>query len=119
MLGVVRDARRVAVAPDGVDLVDIAQAPVDQGLARNLGRADDEVDEGLVGAAAIDRERRDPGADDDGEREEALADDLNTPSAIAELSALATAANVAKVYSGAEWAGEFETLVAAASAPGS
>jgi hypothetical protein len=45
-------------------------------IAFGLGAPYDEVDEGLVGAAAIDRERRDPGADDDGEREEALADDL-------------------------------------------
>ena len=38
--------------------------------------ADDEVDERLVGAAPVDRQRRDARADDDREREEALADDL-------------------------------------------
>ena len=37
---------------------------------------DDEVDERVVGVAAVDRERRDARADDHREREEALADDL-------------------------------------------
>jgi hypothetical protein len=41
-----------------------------------LAHADHEVHEGEVGIAAVDRERRDAGADDDGEGEESLADDL-------------------------------------------
>ena len=45
-------------------------------VAVRLGRADDEVDERLVRAAAVDGERGDARADDDREREEALADDL-------------------------------------------
>ncbi len=44
--------------------------------AVDVADADDEVDEGLVGASPVDRQRRDARADDDREREEALADDL-------------------------------------------
>ncbi len=45
-------------------------------IAVALGGADHEVDERLVGATTVDGERGDARADDDREREEALADDL-------------------------------------------
>src|ERR1019366_5311651 len=57
-------------------------AEIGQGQALGLaplvgvGRADHEVDQRELGVSAVDRERRDAGADDDREREEALADDL-------------------------------------------
>src|SRR5262249_12617339 len=45
-------------------------------VALDLRRPDDEVDQCLIGAPAIDRQRGDASPDDDREREEALADDL-------------------------------------------
>jgi hypothetical protein len=45
-------------------------------IAFRLARADDEIDERLIGAPPIDRQRRDARADDDREREETLTDDL-------------------------------------------
>src|SRR5207244_2250136 len=45
-------------------------------IAVGFARADDEVDERLIGAPSIDRQRGDARADDDREREESLADDL-------------------------------------------
>src|SRR4029079_18364180 len=56
---------------------EIGQAePLGLEIALGLGESHHEVEEGLIGASPIDRERGDPGADDDREREEALADDL-------------------------------------------
>ena len=48
----------------------------DADKAQSLWRTDNEIDDGLIRAAAVDRERRDARADDDREREEAVPDDL-------------------------------------------
>ncbi len=80
-VGLARGARGFAVLLDEERAYETA-AEISQRQALRIevsvvfADPDDEVDQGLVRAPTIDRERRDPGADDDRESEEALADDL-------------------------------------------
>ena len=76
-------------------------------VAVGVAEADDEVDERLIGVAAVDRERRDARADDDREREEALADDLaerlEAADALADALEPAVGAHGVEVRSLAAW----------------